>query len=187
MMRGTGIRWALGFVAIGTLHGVGCAREPEADDEGAVAALSQALAESPLGKPASCGLVEYRAPTTWTTTAQDGFEMLTSPDSRAHILLAPLKASDTLAGKRDAALAVFGATEVRLAEERSIRVGEGQLEAKASDGACRIAMGEAGFQYAVVDAGREEKTFVFYLFEKSAPESTRTEGMRMIASFRAKF
>lgn len=198
MIRKSRSGWATVTVLAGLVVS-GCAQEGKderapapseapASPRGPEARAPEAEAQAPLGdyEPILGGALELRPATTWKRSAQGGFDVMASPNGQARILTAPLAPGDKPEAKRDSALEALGATEVRTAEEREIRVGEGQLQAKARDGSCRLPSGEAGFQYAVIEAGRGGRMFVLFAFDKTASEATRSSGMSVIASLRAK-
>ena len=129
---------------------------------------------------------EMRVMSSWTREERAEFEVFTAPGGQARVLVAAFGEKDTMSGRRDAALELLDGTEVRQSEQRSIRVGEGQLDAVAEDGALKLPTGEAGFQCAVIKDRAGRQLFVAYVFGKDAPEAVRGDGMRMIESLRDK-
>jgi hypothetical protein len=178
---------------------MGCAQE-DADVAGRAAPHSveanALVGEAEMRASETTALAEYRALSvpsfemrpvlSWTREERGGFEVFTAPSGQVTVLATPFGDKDDLAGRRDAALALVEGSDVRPAEQRSIRVGDAQLDAVAEDGALRLPSGDAGFQCAVVTERTGRKLFVVYVFSKDAPVSVRADGMRMIASLRGK-
>jgi hypothetical protein len=178
---------------------MGCAQD-EADVVGHAAPPSAAEANVPVGQTEvrtveappladyrvlSAASFEMRPGSSWTREERGGFEVFAAPGGQVKVLVSVFGDKDDMAARRDAALALVEGSEVRPSEQRSLRVGDAQLEAVAQDGALRLPSGDAGFQCAVV-TGAARKLFVAYVFGKDAPESTRADGMRMIATLRDK-
>jgi hypothetical protein len=161
---------------------VGCAQDPGASEG---AAEKGVPAEAPAqGGPVRRARAAIDPPAAWTSRTDDAWTVHEAPGGLSVLAYAEIGAGDAVPARLRDAVDAAGASDVRVADERSIVVGPDALPARAASGACRLGAHEAKVQYAVVDVGGGERMMIVQVVAAGAPEDVARAAMGAVASLR---